>query len=284
MFTFQLPYAGKTTVEIVNKAKTRDLLPPQDRSPERQIPEEICRVIMKAMAYYKEDRYQTVEELAQDVDHLIAGRWLRQEIKVFYVGDTLIREGEVGEEAYLIVNGSVLITKEMSGTKVVLQTCQEGDIIGEMSLISEEPRSATVEALEETTVAVLTKQMLSEHLKKLPPYMGKIILALTDRLQQADTMIHPHLTSDCTSVVLKHLRLIFKDRSEQPQELKLPFREIVEEIAFDLGLPEQKVENVLVTAVHLNLLIKQEENIQIPDMNELTLYTNRIDIQNGEGN
>jgi serine/threonine-protein kinase len=273
MFTLQLPYIGKSPHEVVQKAKLRKLVPPQLRSPDKQIPEEICRVIMKAMAYKQEDRYQTVEELSEDVDQLIAGKWRQQKNKVFKTGAMLMQEGDIGEEAYLILSGSVLVTKEMSGTKVVLGTYQRGEIIGEMSLISDKPRSATVQALEKTTVAVLTKQLLSDHLKKLPPYMEKIISALTDRLQQTDSMLHPHLTSDCTGVVLKHLRLIFKDKSEQPHTLALPFQDVVEEIAQDLGLPQEKVRNVLAQAISLKLLFKQNDTLQIPDMSQLMLHS-----------
>jgi serine/threonine-protein kinase len=285
IFTFTPPYVGKTLNEILNKAKTTDLIPPEIRSPDRQIPGEISRIIMKAMASNKIDRYQTVDELSQDIDMLIAGKWLQQEIRVFNAGDSLMREGDVGKEAYLIISGSVLVTKGVSGTEVVLGTYQEGDIIGEMSLISEEPRSATVQALDETTVAVLTKEMLSQNLKKLPPYMEKILLALTDRLQQTDTMIHPYLTSDCTAIALKQLRLIFKDRfGDQTQNFTVPFQEIVEEISQDLGIPSKKVRNVLETAIHLDLMIiNKDDTIQIPDMNKLTLYTNRVKMQNGEG-
>jgi serine/threonine protein kinase len=283
MFTLTLPYAGETLIEVLKKAKARDLIPPEIRSPDRQIPKEICRVIKKAMAKNRADRYQTVEELAQDIDQLIAGRWLSHEIKVFHAGDTLIREGEAGEEAYLIVSGNVLVTKDMSGTNVVLGTYQEGDIIGEMSLISDEPRSATVQALEDTTVAVLTKHMLAQNLKKLPPYMEKILSALTDRLQHTDTMIHPHLASDCTAIVLKYLRLLFKDRfGNNPRHFALPFRAIVEEISQDLGIPGEKIRNVLETAIYLKLITRKDDHIQILDMKKLVHYTRHVKGQTEE--
>lgn len=239
---------------------------------------------MKAMAYLKADRYQSVEEFAQDIDHVIAGKWLPYKIKMFNAGEKLIQEGESGEEAYLIVSGSVLVTKDMSGTNVVLGTYRESDIIGEMSLISDEPRSATVQALEKTRVAVLTKHVLSQHLKQLPPYMEKIISALTDRLQQTDTMVNPHLTSDCTAIVLKYLRLIFKDRfGDHSQNAALPFQELVTEISQDLGIPKNKISNVLETAIYLNLLIRKADKVQIPDMDRLARHTRHIKMHTGEG-
>ncbi len=284
MFTLKFPHVGKNVAKVLKNARSGNFIPPNIRSPDRQIPEEICRIIMKAMAYLKADRYQSVEEFAQDIDHVIAGKWLPYKIKIFHAGETLIQEGESGEEAYLILSGGVLVTKDMSGTKVVLGTYQEGAIIGEMSLISDEPRSATVQALEKTRVAVLTKPVLSQHLKQLPPYMEKIISALTDRLQQTDTMVNPHLTSDCTAIVLKYLRLIFKDRfGDHSQNAGLPFQELVTEISQDLGIPKNKISNVLETAIYLNLLIRKADKVQIPDMDALARHTRHIKMQTGEG-
>ncbi len=274
IFTLDPPYVGNDIPEVLNKAKTRDLILPEIRNPGRQIPEEICRIIMKSMAPNKEERYQSVEELSQDIDDLIAGKWLQQEIKVFSSGEMLMREGETGEEAYLILSGSVVVTTETNGNKVILRTGEAGDIIGEMALISEEPRCASVQALEKTEVAVLTKHVLSQNLKKLPPYMEKIVSTLTHRLQEATSLIHPHLTCDCTYVVLKQLRLIFREKSDtQSQNFAIPFREIVEEISEDLGLPNQKVRDVLLKTEELNLIVCENDNVQIPDMDELTLYT-----------
>jgi serine/threonine protein kinase len=276
IFTLEPPYFGNDIYEVLDKAKTRDLIPPEIRSPDRQIPEEICRMIMKAMAYHKDDRYHTVEEFARDIDDLIAGKWSQQEKKVFAPGDLLIRERDIGEEAYLILKGKVQIFKEKDGQRIILRMCKEGDIIGEMSLISQEPRSASVQALEQTEVAILTKELISQHLKKLPPYMEKIVSALTHRLQTTSTLVHPHLTSDCTHVVLKQLCLIFKAKSStQFQHIAIPLQELVEDISESLGIPEQKVRDVLAKGEEMGLIVNKDESIQISDINTLTQFLNR---------
>ena len=95
-------------------------------------------------------------------------------------------------------------------------------------------------------------------------------------------MIHPHLNSDCTAIVLKQLRLIFKDRTDTPEKLLLPFREVVEEIAQDLGIPQEKVENVIATVVHLQLLSKTDDLLQIPDIDALRLYTSCVNLPDGD--
>jgi serine/threonine-protein kinase len=276
IFTFEAPYFGKNIVEILHKAETGDLVHPQLRNQGRQIPDEVCRIILKAMEHRKQDRYPTVEDMAKDIDDLISGKWSRQEKKIFESGEMLMREGEDGEEAYLIVSGKVQVIKETGGHRIVLATLKEGDVIGEMSLITKEKvtRSASVEALETTEVAVLTKHVISQNLKKLPPYMEKIVSTLTDRLRIANTNIHPHAASDCTYLILKQLRMIFKDRSGgKARRLKVPYQELKKEISEDLGIAAQKVEKVLLRAIETNLVESRKEMLQIPDIDELARIT-----------
>lgn len=275
MFTLEAPYFGDSLREVVSHARIRHLILPQHRSPERQIPEEICRIIMKAMEPEKENRYQKVEDLARDIDNLIAGRWTSQEKKDFKSGDMLMVEGDIGEEAYLIVKGSVEVFKETDDHRIVLGKLEPGDIVGEMSLIAKEARSASVEALEDTSAAILTKEVLTENLKKLPPYMEKIVSALNDRLRIANANIHPHATSDCTYVVLKHLRLLFMDRSggKEPEKLRLPYEDVIEEIAEDIGISGQKVTNVLSKAIGENIIAWENEEIGIPSLETLIRHT-----------
>ena len=279
MFTLSFPYVGKTTIEVLQKAQRRKLIPPEKRSLSQQIPEEISQVILKAMEARQEDRYADVAELAGAIDKLLAGKWVPHITRQFKAGEKILQQGEIGNEAYLILNGSVLVTRKMSEMNVVLGTYQSGEIIGEMSLLSKEPRSATIHALDKTTVAVLTRKMFSEHLGKLPPYIEKTLSALTDRLRQTDAMIHPHITSDCTAVVLKYLRLLFKDRcGAEPKEFCLPLGGLLEEVSQDLGIPYEKIKNIIETAMYLELLDKQEKQLSIPDMPRLEQYIERTNI------
>jgi len=73
---------------------------------------------------------------------LIAGA----SVLAFKPGETLFREGEAGDSLHLIRKGSVTISRHMDGRDVVLAYVPAGQYVGEMSLISDLPRSATVTA------------------------------------------------------------------------------------------------------------------------------------------
>ena len=64
-------------------------------------------------------------------------------------GDTLFHEGEDGDNAYIVETGSIEISIEVAGAKRTIATLGKDEIIGEMSLIADAPRSATAVATED---------------------------------------------------------------------------------------------------------------------------------------
>jgi serine/threonine-protein kinase len=280
IFTLTPPYSGKNMKEIIFKARAGDFISPQKSAPQRQIPDEINRIILKAMAFKKVDRYQNVDAMSHDIDDIIAGKWSQQVKKDFQKGEMLMTEGEIGEEAYMILKGRVRVVKERAGKKIVLGMLQSGDIVGEMSLIRKEKRSASVEALEHTQAAVLNREVLSQNLKKLPPYMEKIVSAMTDRLRVANEKIHPHLVRDCTYIILKQLRLLYQHKLQNKSDAEALSKGVgidamIAEIAEDLGLPYERVNIVVSHAVKLQLIDNTDNIITIPDDEKFLQFCKR---------
>ena len=272
MFTLESPYTGANINNVLHKAEHRDLTAPQVRNPDQQIPEELCRIIMKGMALKKEDRHHSVQELIADVDDVIAGKWSRREKKVFAQGQLLMQEGEIGQEAYLITKGSVQVFKKSGGGTVVLGILKRGDIVGEMAIITNDIRSASVEAIEDTEVDVMTKELLAQNLKKLPPHVEKIVSSVTRRLQAANTLIHPHMTRDCTPFVIHQLFLILKYQYPEKQKFSISNNKMAARISVDLGIPVPMVEKAFQKAVELKLLSIEQDNILIKDIEKISLY------------
>ncbi len=86
--------------------------------------------------------------------------------KKFKAGDVLMRQGDLGENAYIIEDGKVEITvKNSDGKERVVGTRSAGAMIGEMSLIDSAPRTATVTVIEDCTVLEITKDDFSRRLE-----------------------------------------------------------------------------------------------------------------------
>jgi CRP/FNR family transcriptional regulator, cyclic AMP receptor protein len=74
----------------------------------------------------------------------------------FAPGQILFREGDVGDEMYVVLEGRVMISKEIPGVgEEALAFVERGDYFGEMALIENQPRSADAKAHEEGGAVVL---------------------------------------------------------------------------------------------------------------------------------
>ena len=114
------------------------------------------------------------EELAQ-----IAA--IAQEV-TFENGELVIQEGEPGDSLYLIVDGEVMVHK--LGQNITRLGQRES--FGEMSLIDNEPRSASVTAVSDTTCLKIERDDFFDLMTENPEIAQGIILVLTERLREAD--------------------------------------------------------------------------------------------------
>jgi HEAT repeat protein len=99
-------------------------------------------------------------------------------------GQVIINEGEVGEEMYLIVSGSVVVTKRAEdGCDVDLDTLGVGTYFGEMALFDQLARSATVTTKEQTSLLVLHKREFAETVREYPEVALQMCKELSRRLR-----------------------------------------------------------------------------------------------------
>jgi CRP-like cAMP-binding protein len=103
-------------------------------------------------------------------------------------GTLIMKQGERGTNAYLVQSGSVSVSTESNGTRAELARLGAGQIFGEMSLVFDEPRSATVIAEEDTTLIIITRQTLKTKLAKSDPTIRAIVPMLLKRLASANSM------------------------------------------------------------------------------------------------
>ena len=93
------------------------------------------------------------------------------ERKVFYAGQKIFSEGDVGDRAYLIQSGQVEIIK--NGT--TLATLSKGELFGEMALIDDQPRMASAKAFSDVTMVVISREVFREKLSKCDPFIRGLL-------------------------------------------------------------------------------------------------------------
>ena len=103
--------------------------------------------------------------------------------KSFKPGEVIFAEGDSGNEAYVIEEGTVEISKSEGNAELILSVLKSGEVIGEMALIDSSPRMATARAARRTTLIVIPKAVFAKILGKTDAVVRVILMALLGRLR-----------------------------------------------------------------------------------------------------
>jgi len=82
--------------------------------------------------------------------------------RIYQKGDVLFREGEAGEDMYIIQSGAVEVSRHQGEEKIHLNFLEKGDFFGEMALVDNQPRSATATAISRTRLLPVSKNIFTE--------------------------------------------------------------------------------------------------------------------------
>ena len=100
----------------------------------------------------------------------------------FAKGETLTKQGEPGKEAFIILSGKAIVKR--SGKKVA--TLGTGSVVGELSLLDNGPRTATVVCDTECPVLVISRGNFLRVIDKVPALAHKLFGALAMRIRDLD--------------------------------------------------------------------------------------------------
>ncbi len=105
-------------------------------------------------------------------------------MKMHYrAGDALFREGDPSDFACRILEGRVSVVKESQGSPVVLGDIGAGSFVGEMGVIERKPRSATVRAVTDVLVEVISAEAFLPSISSEPEIAQKLLVRLSDRVR-----------------------------------------------------------------------------------------------------
>jgi CRP-like cAMP-binding protein len=113
-------------------------------------------------------------------------------VQEYGAGDVIIREGDPGDQFFIMIDGVLDIVKETEGgaSHILASLQEEGDFFGEMSIVDIQPRSATVKAREKSRVIVFTNMALVELFDSYPEVLSIVALniarVLSQRLRTVD--------------------------------------------------------------------------------------------------
>src|SRR5258708_36502470 len=114
--------------------------------------------------------------------------------RTYAPGAVLMQQDNTGAGLFIIIAGSVQITQVVNPDRaeVDLGTAGAGSVLGEMALLDDLPRSATVTALEETKVLILPIWGFRTSLRSNPDISVKLLATLSHRLRNAESHARHH--------------------------------------------------------------------------------------------
>jgi CRP-like cAMP-binding protein len=136
----------------------------------------------------------------------------RMGLREVTAGDVIIREGAAADAMFVLIQGSVEVSRATEGGRVVLGQLQEGGFFGEMALLSAAPRVASVTALDDVMLFEIPRSLVHE-MERQYPSIGDVLRRfhknrLITNLMRTSPIFAPFAASDKKSIIER-----FKSRS-----------------------------------------------------------------------
>ena len=155
----------------------------------------------------------------------------------------LMSEGERADALYFILQGCVKIfLSDENGKEVILAQLRGGEYFGEMALIDEQPRSASVMTVEDSELCTLSKQAFQQCLEQYPEIARQIMRGLVLRLRDADRKISSLALLD---VYGRIAQLLLEMAQPEGKLLVIPQRLSQQDIANRIGASREMVGKIM---------------------------------------
>lgn len=107
----------------------------------------------------------------------------------FEAGEVIVRQGQLGDCAYVVKSGSVTVYRESGDGDFVFATLGPDEIFGEMALLRFDAYTLSVRAAEDSVLYVLPPALVNEQIRNTPNLIQAILSALLDRMHEVNTAL-----------------------------------------------------------------------------------------------
>lgn len=100
----------------------------------------------------------------------------------FQQGDILCQQGEMGDAAYVIISGQADVLVDTPTGPITVASMQKNDVVGEIAILINIPRTATIKAASELTTLKITKDLFLRTISEFPEMSVEMMRVLAERL------------------------------------------------------------------------------------------------------
>ena len=186
ILTGRRPHLGRRA-ELIESTRAGAIEQPQSVMPDTPLPPELCRICLKALSTAPGDRHASMDALKGELEQFLrGGGWIQT--RDYPAGSLIVREGDVGDEAYIIVAGACEAFKIVDGERLSLREMSGGDVFGETAVLTDKPRTASVVATVDTTLKVVTRDALERELARCE-WLDSFVRVLARRFREVDEKV-----------------------------------------------------------------------------------------------
>jgi len=183
----------------------------------------------------------------------------------------LVYEGDPGDALYIVVKGNVAVTRlSNEGKESILSILKEGDFFGEMGVLDASPRSATIKALGEVEVAILSRRDFLDMLARSAQMSLRLVLTLSARLRATNQAIQAASYQDIRTRLASLLLNLEKNFGERVEGgTRLTLRLTNQEMANMIGTTRETVNRMLNRFWDEKLIDMRTANVVITEHDKL---------------
>ncbi|MCX4247419.1 protein kinase domain-containing protein [Paraliomyxa miuraensis] len=179
------PYEARTVMAVLLLAEDGEVVPPNEAHPDASVPRALEQIIMRALAKHPSERYARVEDLRLALQQFLLGGTEFRRVRL-RPGQYAVREGEPGNSAYIVERGRLRVYKRFGDEERTLRTLGRGEVFGETAILAESPRTASVVAIEDTWLVVVTRDTLEREIDGLKAWVGVFVRTLARRFKERE--------------------------------------------------------------------------------------------------
>lgn len=195
--------------------------------------------------------------------------------KVFQPNEILFCEYEPGNDFYLIKEGKVKITKTVGSSIKTLDVLETGDILGEMAILEEQPRSATAIAVTEVKALNFNRANFEMLMTKNPALAMKLLNIFSIRIYDAKRRMMILLMDDLLGKVADVFLMLHEKNNSAENFHEVILNVTVEDVASWCAQPVGEVQKILNQYVKNGKIDLYSDKIIIHNINDFQRIVNQ---------
>lgn len=198
--------------------------------------------------------------------------------KQLNTGEVLFKDGDPGDEMYLIKSGKIRISKPAGDVEKTLAVLKEGDFFGEMSVIDGSPRSATATAIEPAELVIFDREVFMNQVRE-NPLIEYVLHTLIRRLRETDEQIKYLLIKNEEKRLIAMLLTKAREGTQTDKGLLVGMSFSYDTLADIVGTTEEKTKEIIGNLLKGRLVEIEGDKLYVSNQRNLEEYLSYITLK-----